>query len=45
VPSLIENWLKKIAFELQEYAKLIGAFFQGAVSEATPIESNCSMMS
>jgi phospholipid/cholesterol/gamma-HCH transport system permease protein len=32
VSSFIENWLKKIAFELQEYAKLIGAFFQGAVS-------------
>ena len=30
--SFIENWLKKIAFELQEYGKLIGAFFTGAVS-------------
>jgi phospholipid/cholesterol/gamma-HCH transport system permease protein len=32
VPSFIEKWLKKIAFELQEYAKLIAAFFQGVVS-------------
>jgi len=32
VSSFIENWLKKIAFELQEYGKLIGAFFQGTIS-------------
>ena len=28
----IENWLKKAALEVQEYVRLIGAFFQAAVS-------------
>jgi phospholipid/cholesterol/gamma-HCH transport system permease protein len=28
----IDNWLKKAALEVQEYVRLIGAFFQAAVS-------------
>jgi phospholipid/cholesterol/gamma-HCH transport system permease protein len=28
----IDNWLKKITLEVQEYGRLIGAFFQAAVS-------------
>ena len=32
MPSFIENYLKKAAFEIQEYTRLIVAFFQAAAS-------------
>ena len=32
MPSFIENSIKRVAFEVQEYARLVGAFFQAAVS-------------
>src|SRR5262249_35176097 len=31
-PSLIESGLKKLVFEVQEYVRLIGQFFQAAIS-------------